>query len=282
MNMAKGISLHIGVNEIDPNHYGSKGELSACESDAKWMRETAENSGFEATSLLTFDATRSAVMGRIREIAESLNEGDIFLLSYSGHGSQVQDQNFDETDGADETWCLYDGQLLDDEIFMLLSRFKSGVRILVFSDSCNSGTVLKNVLLTKEDGGNNFSSVTKDDSYKYKTLKLEIAKNTYENNKEFYNGIQLNDELINAKKNIKASAILISGCQDDQLSKDGVYFGAFTAVVRQTWKGGRFSGSYINFHQSIVENMNDDTQTPNYFVLGEVNSDFENQKPFTV
>jgi hypothetical protein len=43
----------------------------------------------------------------------------------------------------DETWCLYDGQLLDDELHGAWEKFQAGVRILVFSDSCHSGTVLK-------------------------------------------------------------------------------------------------------------------------------------------
>jgi hypothetical protein len=43
------------------------------------------------------------------------------LLTYSGHGSQIPDVSQDEVDHYDETWCLYDGQLLDDELFSLLS-----------------------------------------------------------------------------------------------------------------------------------------------------------------
>lgn len=36
--MAKGISLHIGLNSVDPVHYqGWDGKLAACEFDAKDM-----------------------------------------------------------------------------------------------------------------------------------------------------------------------------------------------------------------------------------------------------
>ena len=69
--------------------------------------------------------------------------GDIFWITYSGHGSQVPDQNGDESDGLDETWCLYDCQILDDTLFDLWSRFKEGVRIVIFSDSCHSGTIAR-------------------------------------------------------------------------------------------------------------------------------------------
>ena len=65
------------------------------------------------------------------------------MLSDSGHGGQVPDKNDDEPDAQDETWCLYDGELLDDETYSLLSELSEGVRILVFSDSCHSGTSIK-------------------------------------------------------------------------------------------------------------------------------------------
>ena len=49
----------------------------------------------------------------------------------------------EEADKLDETWCLYDGQLIDDELYFELSKFAAGVRILVLSDSCHSGTVVR-------------------------------------------------------------------------------------------------------------------------------------------
>ena len=72
-----------------------------------------------------------------------LVSGDILLLTYSGHGGQIPDVTGEETDKLDETWCLYDGQLIDDEMYLELSRFAAGVRVLVFSDSCHSGTVVR-------------------------------------------------------------------------------------------------------------------------------------------
>jgi len=45
----------------------------------------------------------------------------------------------------DETWVLYDRQLVDDELYKIWSKFKPGVRILVLSDSCHSGTVPRDI-----------------------------------------------------------------------------------------------------------------------------------------
>ena len=64
-------------------------------------------------------------------------------MSYSGHGGQIQDENADEADGLDETWVLYDRQVIDDELYQRWASFAEGVRIVVLSDSCHSGSVVK-------------------------------------------------------------------------------------------------------------------------------------------
>lgn len=45
-----------------------------------------------------------------------------FMFQYSGHGTQLRDRNSDEPDGLDEALYLYDGALLDDDIFEILQR----------------------------------------------------------------------------------------------------------------------------------------------------------------
>ena len=44
--MAKGISLHIGLNSVDPKHYGGwDGKLQACEQDSVDMQALATTAG---------------------------------------------------------------------------------------------------------------------------------------------------------------------------------------------------------------------------------------------
>src|SRR5688572_3746067 len=142
--MAKGISLNIGVNNVDPAHYaGWDGQLMACENDAEDMAEIAKSKDFQVTKILTQEATVENVVKNISDAANKLESGDLFLLTYSGHGGQLEDKNKDEPDFIDETWCLYDRQFVDDELNQCLSKFKEGVRIFSLSDSCHSGTVVK-------------------------------------------------------------------------------------------------------------------------------------------
>src|SRR5262245_59882710 len=126
--MSRGISLHIGLNSVDPNSYqGWSGKLVACENDAKSMEQIASSLGYETHTLKTSQATRSTTLDAIAQAARELQEDDMFLLTYSGHGGQVEDTNSDEQDAMDETWVLYDGELVDDELHELYTNFKAGV-----------------------------------------------------------------------------------------------------------------------------------------------------------
>jgi hypothetical protein len=275
--MPTGLALNIGLNSVDPKHYaGWSGDLNACEADANDM---ASFKGFTATKLLTKAATRKRVTSEISKAAGKLKSGDIFLLSYSGHGGQLPDLNADELDVQDETWCLYDGELVDDELYSLLGKFAKGVRILVFSDSCHSGTVTKLAFYrgTLATRGNNGSA----EPPKYRNMPPDAALRTYRQNKAFYDKILKNSAIKDVQATIKASVLLISGCQDNQLSSDGDFNGLFTANMLRVWNDGAFKGNYKAFHKKIGERMPPE-QTPNLYRIGSPNLEFDAQKPFTV
>jgi metacaspase-1 len=278
--MPKGIALTIGLNAVDPNHYGGwSGNLNACEADAEDMAAIARQQGFTVTTLMTKAATRSHVMEGIKHSALELKTGEIFMLSYSGHGGQVPDRSNDEPDDQDETWCLYDGQLIDDELYLLLGQFAVGVRILVFSDSCHSGTVAKMAYLTGTTAAR--ASADEGGQIRYRAMPDNVALRTYRTNKPFYDGLQEGKTPKDSQPDPKASVLLISGCQDNQLSQDGAFNGLFTGQLLRVWKDGLFRGNYRTFHRSIVRRMPPD-QTPNLYAVGASDPSFLRQKPFTI
>ncbi len=134
----------------------------------------------KSTVLLTKKATRSNVLAGMRAAAKALKTGDLFFLTYSGHGGQVPDVTGEEPDKQDETWCLYDGQLIDDELYFELSRFAAGVRILVLSDSCHSGTV------TRERPPPPATAHQRP-----KLMPAAVAMRTYREHQAFYDKLQL-------------------------------------------------------------------------------------------
>lgn len=283
MSNPRGISLHVGVNEVDGGHYrGWTGALAACEADAEAMRGIAEAQGFESRLLLTREATRAAVTDGIRDAVSTLQGGDIFFLSYAGHGGQVADRSGDEDDGADETWCLYDGQLIDDELSALWSRFAPGVRILLLSDSCHSGTVSRAIRaaggLDAMTAGDRDLGLAGDD-VRFRFMPDSVARPVYWANKETYDAAQRAATAEQAE--ISATVRLLSGCQDDQLSRERGGHGLFTHALLEVWDGGAFDGDYRAFHQAIVALM-PPVQRPNHKVDGAPSSAFDSDRPFAI
>ena len=288
----KGLSLHAGLNAVNPTAYGGwDGPLAACEFDANDMAAIAKSKGMKSTILLTKKATRSNALSGIRDAAKALKAGDFFLLTYSGHGGQVPDVSGEEADKQDETWCLYDGQLIDDELYFELSRFKPGVRILVLSDSCHSGTVTR--------AGPPPPATAHQ---RPKLMPPAVAMRTYREHQAFYDKLQL--DLVKAAgkatvdpdaalaqvaasgrlaaivRKFNPAVVLISGCQDNQTSMDGDHNGAFTESLLKVWSQGTFQGNYGTFHARIKAGL-PASQSPNLFTLGTAGK-FLAQRPFTV
>jgi hypothetical protein len=97
------------------------------EEDARTFAAIASDGGFQLTSLLVGEgATRAAVRAQIDAMAAVSEPGDLFLLTFSGHGGRT-------------SWKLFDGSLHDEQIKSDLGRFRQGVRVLVVSDNCSGG-----------------------------------------------------------------------------------------------------------------------------------------------
>jgi metacaspase-1 len=282
--MAKGISLNIGLNSVDPNHYGGwDGQLSGCENDANDMAKIARASNFDVKKLLTKDGTVENVKASIHSAAQELKSDDYFFLSYSGHGGQLSDLNRDERDDHyDETWCLYDREFVDDELNVCLRDFQEGVRIFVLSDSCHSGTVVRGEALKKTMDIDTFKSNVDKNGTKFRFAPRDVLIRTYQQNKALYDGIL--KDVKNREMDPIASIILISGCQDQQLSADGLGNGYFTENLLNVWGDGAFKGSYEHFHKLILDSMMDSNppQHPNYFKNGKPNTSFDKSTPFTI
>jgi len=274
----RGLSLHIGMNCVDAGHYnGWTGELTSCENDANAMAEIARLCGFESQCLKSAEATRDKVTQAIEAAADRLPADGLFWVSYSGHGGQVYDVDGDEADGKDDTWCLYDAQLLDDELHVLFSRFKPGSRVLVLSDSCHSGTLLKGERKTPVA-----ASSVEDDFIHPRAMPRSAAIDVSRAQRGFYATIQ--QGLPHPRPRIGATVRLLSGCREDQESFGSATMGRFTSAVQTVYANGAFEGDYAAFVQQLIKTvaraMN--PQTPGQMVIGATNRDFDRQKPFTI
>ena len=287
------LSLHIGINEVSAAHYeGWTGPLAACEFDAHDMAAIAASRGMKSTLLITKKATRANLLAALNKAAKALVAGDFFFMSFSGHGGQVPDVSGEEKDDKqDETWCLFDGQLIDDELYYELSKFKAGVRLFVVSDSCHSGTVVR---AGRPQPGT--------PAQRPRIMPPAVGMRVYAAHKAFYDKLQndvakvaggrvtdpdtalanvtVSNRLTGIVKEFKPALILISGCQDNQFSMDGDHNGAFTEQLLRVWNNGAFTGSYARLHALVRAGL-PPTQSPNLFTLGPAAA-FLKQTPFSV
>ena len=277
----KGYAIHIGLNYVEPTHYdGWNGQLTACENDARDMADLSKSQGFSTIkTLLRKTATRDNVIKELNNAAKKLKNEDLFLLTYSGHGGKLPDKNGDERDHQDETWCLFDGEIVDDELFYAYTQFDEGVRIVVLSDSCHSGTVTRAA---------NYVQKLENVGKRYRSMPKHVALRTYTTNKTFYDKILSNPVLkesnpFSKKYNskLKATVRLLSGCQDNQESSDGDFNGLFTATLLEVWNAGTFEGTYSQLMRKILRLMPSD-QTPNHYLIGKHNSVFNSENAFTI
>lgn len=136
-------ALCIGINDYP----GTQNDLSGCVNDATDWAAALGARGFTVSTLIDAEATKAAMVAAIGGLVGGAARGDFVVITYSGHGTWVPDQNGDEPDGRDEGLCPWDigaGQvLLDDELAPLLTNHAPGVRVLLISDSCHSGSVTR-------------------------------------------------------------------------------------------------------------------------------------------
>ncbi|MCI0391593.1 MAG: caspase family protein [Acidobacteria bacterium] len=265
--MARGISLNIGLNHVDPDQYGDEFDvLEGCVNDAQDMSALAAAQGFQTKLLLNHQATTTAVSGEIENAANQLGGGDFFLLTYSGHGSQlINELNGDyEPDGLDETWVLFDRNLIDDELTVLWSKFQPDVRILVISDSCNSGTVNQPFQPGRRTRG----------------IRRRIQVGHMSKFRKNYDAIR--SGLPNLERlDIGASVLSLSACEDGQSADDGMENGAFTGALLRVWDNGAFLGDYNLLYDRLLD-KNLGIQIPQISLTGSSIINFLKQRPFTI
>lgn len=139
----KKLALCIGINDYP----GTDSDLSGCVNDAEDWAKLLEGRGFTCSLFIDSQATKSAMLEAIRTNVKDLGRGDLFVVTFSGHGTWTADANGDEADFRDEALCPYDlmevGPVVDDELFDVFSNRVFGSKVVLISDSCHSGTMAR-------------------------------------------------------------------------------------------------------------------------------------------
>ncbi len=247
-------ALCIGIN----NYPGTDMDLAGCVNDAKDWTAVLTARGFAVSQLLDDKATKDAMVKAISGLIASGSTGDSLVITFSGHGTYAPDENSDEIDGLDEALCPYDiakdRPLLDDEIHAMFAQRKPGVRLLLISDSCHSGTVTRAIKADK----NALAPRTR-----FLPLGAWLPKSKMPRSP---GGKPAASVVVKASPSPWAGAmsaaqddVLLSGCQEgpDNFSYDatidGKPCGAFSYYAQKTLAKLKPSATYAQWHKAIRE-----------------------------
>jgi hypothetical protein len=239
-------ALCIGINDYP----GTNSDLSGCVNDANdWAKELKKRD-FTVGKILNKQATGKNIRQAIKFVVSKAKKGDLVVVQYSGHGSYVPDVNGDEPDGMDECLCPYDimrnGPITDDELFDLYSAREAGVKILMISDSCHSGTVAK------------FAPIVTPATIKGRRppqRKVRFLPPTVFLTRREAAKLGVRRAFRSSSPPGRYAALLLSGCQDTEYSYDAWFQGrpngAFTFVALLTLKRLPANANYVSWHKAI-------------------------------
>jgi metacaspase-1 len=240
--MAKKTALCIGINDYP----GTGSDLRGCVNDARDWQAELERRGFNASLVLDRKATRQAMTSEMQRLIGDAKYGDVIVITYSGHGTWVPDVDADEPDRRDEALCPWDvrenGPLLDDDLYEIFSERDRGVRLIMISDSCHSGTVAR-------------FAPSPLDSQRMQVRFLAPA--SFLSQPAQAVAERLAGTISRAKS--RSSALLLAGCKDTEYSYDAEFNnkpnGAYTFVALQALKSLPASATYRDWHKAICRQL---------------------------
>lgn len=213
-------ALLIGIN-----YANTKNDLWGCINDTKDLEELLRTKmGFDQVTVLTEEqATRKNILRALHEhcVATRVESTNTLFLSYSGHGANVTALTKEELNGKDEVMVPYDHHLIrDDEIHNAIRLCHPDTNVVMLWDCCFSGTI-------------------GDLRYRYVSGNHWVEENPV----------------------CKASGrvLMLSGCDDEELSSDGWdeqrrrFVGAMTKAFRRTLDKYEYTLTCYNLLKHVRE-----------------------------
>jgi hypothetical protein len=262
----RGISIHVGVNRPATM---SGHPLSQSEENAWRMAELAFQAGYQSIHVLRGrEATRQAVGTLLADAAHAIRTGDTLFVSFCGHGSRVRDQDGDERDGQDETWCLHDADLVDDELAGYWRLLPAGARALVVTESCFGGGSGR---LGDEAVAQYKARPAAPRQPVYRSAGLEAWRGVEQAAQPPSSCIARAPDHTDG---IRASVLVLAAASEDRHAQEGVY----ARHLLEVWEGGAFRGSFCDLHRALCERvgceMQAHPQDPQILMLGAADPSF--------
>jgi uncharacterized caspase-like protein len=248
-------ALLIGINR-----YQVPGaDLRGCVNDVKNLSAALiDLYGFkksDITVLADAAATKKAMQAGIKRLVSDTRKGDVAVLHYSGHGSNVPDDNRDEKDGRDEILCPTDldweDPLRDDWLRVELDALRQGASLTVIMDCCHSGTNTRAILPP---------DAPVKERYLPSPWGLVAAESGRQTRSTVSSELRRSSRSARKTKDVvkaELPEVLITGCRDSQTSADaflgGSYNGALTYSLVEAMRKARGKLTYRELHDRAAE-----------------------------
>ena len=302
-------ALLYGINNY---YHEDVPDLRGCVNDVKNISKLLKESfGFPASAIrgrTDKEVVLKTIVDDWKWLVRDAQPGDQLVFHFSGHGSQVANEQDDdiESDGLDEILCLYDMDfndpetyLLDDTIGEWIDKLKPGVKLTFLLDCCHSGTGTRS-LSPKFDAYNrslrSFPLVmTRETDTRKKNMgtrafgdhetpedeSLVVARylvppgNVLRSveSRSAKRQAEQHRRTTNSKSTVQQNHVRFSGCHDEQTSADafieGQFQGAFSSFFRKAVEEDQRIG-----HDDLIIRIREMldaanfTQTPQLFPPG--------------
>lgn len=247
--MAEDRALLIGVGRFQAAQINP---LPGIDIDVDLMKSVTGLLGYRTEVLLNEQASLAGIERAIKSwLIDGVGPGDRVLIYFSGHGTQIPDENGDEDDQADEVLVTYDltvsqsggrpvleNALIDDHFGELLAAIPSR-DVTVLIDACHSGTVTKG-LLPARSFGSELVAVPKLFAYPG----MPVARS-----KGFANRGIMVDARPNTASGAGANYVSLTAARDDQRALATPRGSLFTLGLLETIREAAASGSPLTLGQ---------------------------------
>jgi hypothetical protein len=233
--------LCIGINDYP----GTQMDLKGCVNDAQDWKVALDRRGFTTELMLDGDASKKNMCDAMTRLVTDTGPDDVGVITYSGHGSWVVDEDRDEKDMRDEALCPHDtaeGEdhlIIDDELFEIFSQRQRGARVVLISDSCHSGSVVKMAI----------ANAKADTTDRVRFLPPETF---LTDDRKAAAEVAANASILSTSR---TSALLMGGCQDLEYSYDATFGGrpngAFTYVALEALGQLGTTATYTEWYKAI-------------------------------
>ena len=140
-------ALLIGINAYNLEHSPLRGCVNDTLRLGAILRQFYNFSEDNIRFLHNEAASRAAILAEAEWLIMAAQPGDVLVCHFSGHGSQVDDDDSDEWDCVDEILIPQDHDwqhpLRDDELKQIFDKIPTGVNLTFIADACHSGTINK-------------------------------------------------------------------------------------------------------------------------------------------